>query len=423
VEGLADLKQDTGWSVPRGGRLPYRDTGHTLSQDGSTEYLDHLSRILPSRVFVYRKPPGELWQGKVEMVRAPLQRCHDECLLWQVDVDEVWSSATIEKVIHLFQENPKKTSAFFWCNFFVGPNAVVSTRHGYAQNPTLEWLRVWRYRPGDFWASHEPPRLMRARWGRAPVDVGRLCPLTHGETEAAGASFDHYAYATSNQVRFKEVYYGYRGLHQRWSRLQRDVRKRPPRPLAQYFPWVEDHTMVTTPEVMGLKPMARELRGKWNFRSSSRLAVSPLAGRQILLHENWMLAAEKGLGRARLLQVLKQWSKTGFSRYLRVLEGQKPGRAWLGLKSLRSSKARFFSGPLAGLFMERICRRHRIDLMVLGSENKPLLTKYLNMQFHKRHRFSCKGRGTSTLHRFIPDASGIKSAKLFRRLFVDALMR
>lgn len=179
--------------------------------------------------------------------------------------------------------------------------------------------------------------------------------------------------------------------------------------------------MVTTPKVMGLKPMARELRGKWNFRSSSRLAVSPLAGRQILLHENWMLAAEKGLGRARLLQVLKQWSKTGFSRYLQVLEGQKPGRAWLGLKSIRSSKARFLSGPLAGLFMERICRRHGIDLLVSATEQKPFRTNFLRISFGQGKKLIWQTRIQTSEISLSGGRRPAWSAKLFYRLFIRAL--
>ena len=65
VEGLADLKHDTGWSVPTGGQLPRRERGFVLSRDGTTKYLDTLQRRFPSRVKIDRKPSGQLWEGKV----------------------------------------------------------------------------------------------------------------------------------------------------------------------------------------------------------------------------------------------------------------------------------------------------------------------------------------------------------------------
>jgi hypothetical protein len=424
VEGLALLRHDTAWSLRRGGRVPAWAMKNSLSTDGTTKFLDELQKANPSRIFIYRKPVGQFWDGKIEMERVYLSRLKEPCLLWEISSDELWSCRQIESVVRLFEKNPRRSGAYFWCNFYVGPNAVVSSRNGYSQNPKLEWLRVYRYEPGDNWQSHEPNVLTGKRTiFRRKVDVGAWRPFIQKETEAVGAVFDHFPYATNAQVRFKEAYYGYHGLTKKWIRLQRDVQRQSPRHLSRYFPWVEDNTTVSTPEAMGLKPMARELRGKWIFRSSSRLAVAPLAGRQILLHEGWLLAAEKGLGRARLLQVLKQWAKTGFSRYLQVLEGQKQGPSWPGLKSIRTSKARFLSGPLAGLLMERICRRYRIDMMVLGSDKKPLLTKSLTMRFNKDRQFSFKFEGITEHGNFPNEKNGHRSAKALRRLFEEALLR
>jgi len=82
VEGLADLKHDTAWSLRTGGRLPRGKRRSSLSRDGTTEYLDTLQRKFPGQVKIYRKPNGQLWQGKVEMVRSPLTAIREECLLW-----------------------------------------------------------------------------------------------------------------------------------------------------------------------------------------------------------------------------------------------------------------------------------------------------------------------------------------------------
>ena len=84
---------------------------------------------------------------------------------------------------------------------------VTSTRGGYANGPN-EWLRTWRFRPGMGWAAHEPPLLAQQEPHGQWRDVASINPFTKEETEAAGLVFQHFAYATLPQVRFKESYYG-----------------------------------------------------------------------------------------------------------------------------------------------------------------------------------------------------------------------
>ena len=92
------------------------------------------------------------------------------------------------------------------------------------------------------WLAHEPPILGEptadGRW--RPVQA--VDPLLHDATEAAGLVFQHYAYATEEQVRFKQDYYGYKGAVDAWRRLQ--AVKTFPVYLRDYFPWVRDDTQV-----------------------------------------------------------------------------------------------------------------------------------------------------------------------------------
>jgi hypothetical protein len=96
VEGVADLKHDTAWSLQGGGHISDEIHRNGYSHDGTTEYLDELARLYPDNVTIYRKSEGVFWDGKLEMVNAPLQNIQEECLLWQVDVDELW---TVEQLI------------------------------------------------------------------------------------------------------------------------------------------------------------------------------------------------------------------------------------------------------------------------------------------------------------------------------------
>ena len=74
IEGVAELKNDTAWSVANGGRIEESFHKYGLSNDGTTEYLDLLKEQYPDRITIYRKPKGDFWNGKIEMVNAPLQR-------------------------------------------------------------------------------------------------------------------------------------------------------------------------------------------------------------------------------------------------------------------------------------------------------------------------------------------------------------
>jgi glycosyltransferase involved in cell wall biosynthesis len=243
VEGLAELSHDTAWSLSSGGDITPTQRSSTLSNDGTSEYIDLLKKEYPNRISVYRKEKGILWDGKIEMVRAPLAKLTEECLLWQIDCDEHWNSQQIRNVNNKFANDEGKNAAWFWCNYYVGNDITITSRNCYAQNPNQEWLRVWKFQPGDDWTAHEPPILTGKRNGNN-VDIGRHNPFMHDEMESIGAVFDHYAYVLPEQLKFKETYYGYKGALKQWQNLQLDIEKKGEAKLGDYFHWVKDETTV-----------------------------------------------------------------------------------------------------------------------------------------------------------------------------------
>ena len=210
VEGVADLKHDTAWCLQRGGQISDEIHNNGRSIDGTSEYLDELAQQYPDNITVYRKPKGDFWDGKLEMVNAPLANIKEECLLWQVDVDELWTVEQLCTARHMFIGNPEKTAAFYWCWYFVGEELVIRTRNCYAQNPRQEWLRTWRFKPGYTWEAHEPPILVEPLPENKRRNVATTNPFTHAESEERNLVFQHFAYVTSSQLQFKEKYYGYR---------------------------------------------------------------------------------------------------------------------------------------------------------------------------------------------------------------------
>lgn len=77
VEGVAELVHDTAWSVELGGRVDASLHQQGRSHDGTSGYLDQLAAAFPDNITIYRKPLGKFWNGKLEMVNAPLSNIHE----------------------------------------------------------------------------------------------------------------------------------------------------------------------------------------------------------------------------------------------------------------------------------------------------------------------------------------------------------
>jgi FkbM family methyltransferase len=262
IEGVAELNHDTAWSKEFGGRVTEALHLAGLSVDGTREYLDELAQAFPNNVTIYRKPAGSFWDGKLEMVNAPLPNLPAACLLWQVDADELWTQTQIIRSRELFLAHPTKTAAYYYCHYFVGENLAVATRDTYGNHSDFEWIRTWRYNRGCRWTAHEPPRLCQPGAKGSWVDLATLEPIKHADTEALGLVFQHFAYGTEEQLRFKEIYYGYAKATEHWRRLQECPSF--PVKLAEFWPWVADHTQVDTAAALGIIPLVRKSStGQW----------------------------------------------------------------------------------------------------------------------------------------------------------------
>jgi hypothetical protein len=212
VEGLANLKGDTGWGLANGARIPDGFHNDGLSIDGTTAYLNSLP--WSNKMSVYRAY-NRFWDSKTEMVNVLLNNVVEDCLLWQIDHDELWRASDIEKVRDLFINFPEKHSAYFYCYYFLGPKKYIISENVKSTRPR-DWMRVWRYRNGMHWMTHEPPILLHPNG----EDVGQINSFTRNETEVKGLFFQHFAYSTLESVKFKEIYYGYKGLTKAWEALQ-----------------------------------------------------------------------------------------------------------------------------------------------------------------------------------------------------------
>ncbi|ACC79430.1 glycosyltransferase [Nostoc punctiforme] len=377
VEGVADLKHDTSWSVKLGGNISDEIHKNGRSYDGTTEYLDEVAQLYPTQVTIYRKPEGIFWDGKREMVNAPIVNIQEECLLWQVDVDELWTLEQICDAREMFISNPEKTAAFYWCWYFVGEKLIISTRNCYTQNPQLEWLRTWRFKPGAFWAAHEPPVLVETSLDGEYKNVAAVNPFLHEETERLGLIFQHFAYVTAQQLQFKEQYYGYSNAVYQWQALQ-EITKFPVL-LREYLSWVRDETRVDTAEKLGIVPIAqKELSSNnWQFLQPDEIQqqIAQVEKPTPLIIVDGVFFQLYQTGIARVWQsLLEQWAKNGFAKHIILLDRDGTAPIIPGIRYRTISYHDYDNIESDRSMLQQVCDEEGADLFISSYHTTPITT-------------------------------------------------
>ncbi len=384
IEGVAELKHDTAWSLQLGGHVTDEIHCNGLSNDGTTEYLDELARLYPEHITVYRQPKSVFWNGKREMVNAPLANINEECLLWQIDADELWTVKQICTARQLFTDNPYKTAAFYWCWYFVGESLVISTRNCYAQNPQQEWLRTWRFKPGMVWVAHEPPRLAEPLLNGEWRDVAEVDPFKHEETQQVGLIFQHFAYVTLDQLRFKEQYYGYTNAASLWLKLQ--AQDQFPVLLHQYFPWVQDATLVDTANSCGVVPIARRGRSTeaWQFLQLEQLQkqfvkivkLSPT----LIVDGVFFQLYKTGIARV-WHSLLEEWVCNGFAKHVVLLDRAGTAPKISGIRYRLVPAYDYSNAEDDREMLQQVCDQEGADLFISTYYTTPVSTPSVFMAY------------------------------------------
>ena len=217
-EGAAANTNSTQWCRPQEPRL---------SLDGSTNFLNSLSNH--PRVTVLQR---QWWEGgKDEMTNAALAQILKPCVLLEIDVDELWESRQIEG-IHALLSSSQYNCARFNNLYYLGLNIVIGNLNSWWASQRYA-LRAWRFTPGMLFESHEPPIL------RGVNGPGERCAV-NAVTSKLGLTYEHWSLVFRHQVEYKQAYYGYADLVDRWTRLQHHPGPWP-FSLKGWPPWQDDH--------------------------------------------------------------------------------------------------------------------------------------------------------------------------------------
>lgn len=379
VEGVAELKHDTAWSLRHGGKIPDNCHYQGRSNDGTSAYLDELVQIYPENITVYRQPEGKFWDGKREMINAPLANISEECLLWQVDVDELWTVAQIKTAWQMFVKYPQKRAAFYWCQYFVGDNLVVSTRNCYAQNPDEEWQRTWRFKPGGFWQNHEPPKLVESSPNGGLRSLAEQDIFSHAETEKQGLVFQHFAYVRLENLIFKQDYYGYENAVWEWVNLQEQDNF--PLKLRHCFSWVsDDKTMVDRASACGVVPLASRLAGsdRWQFSITENPPLLEQPFPKIIIDGVYFQLFKHEINSA-WQSWLSAWQNSSFANHIVLLDR---GGTAPKIPGMRRRAMPLYDLKKAGAdakILERVCQEEKADLLISSYYTAPILTPYILM--------------------------------------------
>lgn len=246
-----------------GGRNVATVDGH--SSDGTLDVLRRFQREedRDGRVTIVTAEdeghPDGFWPGeKHEQSQAYASRATGD-YLWQVDIDEFYQPADMERILAMLAADPTITAMTFrQVTFWGGLDYWVDG--WYLRRGATNYHRLFRWGPGYRYTTHRPPTVV----DQTGMDVRKQHWLSARDTERLGIRLYHYSLLLPKQVLEKCDYYSnapwakrqgaLRWAHDAWLRLGRPYRVHN---VFDYPSWLERYSGSHPPEVIR---MIEELR-------------------------------------------------------------------------------------------------------------------------------------------------------------------
>lgn len=251
------------------------------------------------------------WSEKDEMCNEYMHHCTGD-YLWQIDSDEFYQPADIERVIDMLTKDSEITSvSFLPLTFFGGFNTLAVG--GRRDEP---FHRIKKAFPGAHYLTHRPPTVL-TKDGQAMRDIREVHAY---DLEKQNIYLYHYAYVLPEQVQRKVEYYdtgvagpaGHADLTQWTQDVYHDLRKPLQTDIDTGKPsWLERFDGEHPPEIQTLIDSINrgdETINGHKLKPMDRVDIAELLNDAAYQRAAGRAAKLNGLYRAHILMV--EWSKS-----------------------------------------------------------------------------------------------------------------
>jgi len=171
----------------------WQNLGKTTSQDNTNIIIDNYDDY-DSKIKVIH---GQ-FEEKTEECNAYIPYIRDDInYLWQIDADEIYTVANIEKIKKVLIEEKPTSVGVRSCTFYGGFNNFLT---GFEQNND-NFLRIFKYEKGSYWETHRPPTIHYTN------NIERKHISSDELFSRWGIEMHHYSYVFPTQVKNKMEYY------------------------------------------------------------------------------------------------------------------------------------------------------------------------------------------------------------------------
>ena len=171
----------------------WQNLGKTTSTDNTNDIIDNYNDYASKIKVIHGQ-----FEEKTEECNAYIPYIRDDIdYLWQIDSDEIYTIANIEKIKKVLIEEKPTSVGVKSCTFYGGFNNFLT---GFEQNND-NFLRIFKFEKGSYWETHRPPTI------HYPNGIERKHISSDELFSRWGIEMHHYSYVFPTQVKNKMEYY------------------------------------------------------------------------------------------------------------------------------------------------------------------------------------------------------------------------
>jgi len=178
--------------IAEGPVMFWQQQGYSTSMDGTNELIDNFPDPQNKIKIVHSQ-----YSEKDEQCQAYMKFLNNDIdYLWNLDSDEIFKPADIEKLINILEREKYTSVGFKSISFYGGFNNYLT---GFEER--AEFRRIFKVYPGSYWRTHRPPTMVHRAKGVLPSKH-----LDFNSLVRQGIRMYHYSYVFPDQVYQKAKY-------------------------------------------------------------------------------------------------------------------------------------------------------------------------------------------------------------------------